>query len=1530
MIRTGTPPPLFFTEGGGGVVEFKTIVHDTTFLVRFSELENQQNKTNLLLFPFSGYLLNPRIVAPLLQVAELYDNLKLSSTIFHWNGDLISLRNYQQIHSIKSFLEVCGIFSRTTTTATRPLNRKKFAKSSMSAAKVIKAVWTRPFRNELVRNSLLKGDNKRHVYLYHPWFLRYEPSFFRSSFTLFTPYNRPVKAFRVRRHLEESSEFFTHSLVRVNRRSKRDRRTFIAGGKHSLEDSRFLRRKSFLNLVSTLTRKVRVVSHNAGFIFMSRPFIRPTGILDAFGDVQKLNYRAERKLSPFPLGLRPLSFLNRFDLRKVNITNISPVKSGMLLAFYDAYQVGHNTRLNVSNNYNPLPSQHYYDYRVRILRFGGFENLFWLNNFKQFPQNFFRFFVGASGQRVMVPRVWSENKPDLRGSSLELRWLLNLSFFRKTQTTRFHLKFSRHQAKFSLHRRFRVLEKGLSNHGLLSNSVSSNVRIQNPYLYTSRWRLRVRIQNPTPRLFAPKSRPRYQPTRLRRRFVVNSKIALQRLDNLVLGPTPSWGVSRLRKPFEHCQVQKNVPRIFRAKKGPCRVIKVPRWSNFTKELYRRKLYRNVGIDYYEGVGGLYILRSSVFMRLLHLTNLIKNSGLNNPHHVGDSWRGVLRVDGTVETLSELARASINSQQGVVKHFFKQYLLGRIIPLYLQGFKNSKPGLLNKPRNWLSHVVRGWNSLLKERLSPSDVYGLPILRGSTLTCRGLTLRLETWEGCEGLITSLLQAHQLSSPTISQTPIVTPDTDNLLKLNLLLQCRRGKGWDGSRINTLSSLRTLFLDPTLWKDFLDYSDLGVIRVRYPHHSIKSSSLEAVKAWSGGKRLLTLFRRWHMLLPRYKLLCGTLVKNFLEEIKTIMFIKLKRPLGATPEWVQKRLKRRKTWRSFKKRFFKTSKLSNSRYPAAKKEFSSWRSVVGLFLALQIKGLVCRGQGSPQFLRRLILGYLQSKQVLRNVIPDHGDGSVKALLQSTFLNSPVFLGWVQGLVLDDYNNTPTTPSLLGRNRTTPTSCTIGKSIMGVLGDCGGNPLDSGHDLIIAAQNNLPPYNSRFKGHLSQNLDQGYTITTQTCNPPFLFFWESWGTHLHFGNDSRFETVLKRSLLEAEGFQEKQRRFCWANPDFTNVVTAFTNLLDQKFDHGEAINTSRSYFGRMFLSSRYELPFIFSSVGFLFLSSNDTELLVNDVYRQDKSMVIARASKHRLSFFEKNDLKRIYLKKPGFLKLVKSFFSSDSLFDTHYTILNHLKAPGLGLGCRSKNIANQYLGKSPRTKQRAQEVLRSSPGGGTGPERIYPILSIRRVRFRPGYQRMWRKARSAINYTLGYNCRYQVGLTKRLARVRRSNNYLRGLARDVTLLNVLIYSQFVFDVPTSKHLLQSSLVYVNGSSTSNQSLTLFVGDFLQLEVNLRYYITYRWLISWNKRHSLKFKKLQNYKQNNTSRSDLSKKVSHLLPDWIFFIGYKRTDIPNYLEVDFFTLSSFVIYRPLYLIDRNAFNSFEDRSGIHDMYNWKFI
>ena len=74
----------------------------------------------------------------------------------------------------------------------------------------------------------------------------------------------------------------------------------------------------------------------------------------------------------------------------------------------------------------------------------------------------------------------------------------------------------------------------------------------------------------------------------------------------------------------------------------------------------------------------------------------------------------------------------------------------------------------------------------------------------------------------------------------------------------------------------------------------------------------------------------------------------------------------------------------------------------------------------------------------------------------------------------------------------------------------------------------------------------------------------------------------------------------------------------------------------------------------------------------------------------------------------------------------------------------------------------------------------------------------------------------------------------------------------------------------------------------------------------------------------------TSPSELSKQKAFTLPDWIFRIGFYRNDIPKYLEVDYFTLSSFVICEPLSVIDLSPLSFLDDRNTIFNMYNWKYI
>ena len=78
-------------------------------------------------------------------------------------------------------------------------------------------------------------------------------------------------------------------------------------------------------------------------------------------------------------------------------------------------------------------------------------------------------------------------------------------------------------------------------------------------------------------------------------------------------------------------------------------------------------------------------------------------------------------------------------------------------------------------------------------------------------------------------------------------------------------------------------------------------------------------------------------------------------------------------------------------------------------------------------------------------------------------------------------------------------------------------------------------------------------------------------------------------------------------------------------------------------------------------------------------------------------------------------------------------------------------------------------------------------------------------------------------------------------------------------------------------------------------------------------------------KLLNFK-NNASRVDLSKQVSHYLPDWIFNAGYRRLDIPKYFEVDYSTLSVFIIYEPMFFMDYNPLTHLISRPEIYSLYN----
>ena len=340
--------------------------------------------------------------------------------------------------------------------------------------------------------------------------------------------------------------------------------------------------------------------------------------------------------------------------------------------------------------------------------------------------------------------------------------------------------------------------------------------------------------------------------------------------------------------------------------------------------------------------------------------------------------------------------------------------------------------------------------------------------------------------------------------------------------------------------------------------------------------------------------------------------------------------------------------------------------------------------------------------------------------------------------------------------------------------------------------------------------------------------------------------------------------------------------------------------------------------SKHRTSFILSSIGFIF---------IQNIRKGINSLLKAKLNRYRYSFFYLNDIKRLFLRRPNHFKLLTtSLFSTrrkksypvdinrfSSTFDSSYD--ENLKSRSASLSTTTKlhhfTFKNKFLYNNPFGSYAKREVR------------------IKRIKFKPGYSRIWRNARKALNKVLGFNLRYQYRLTREVARLSRIKSNSHVFLKELTLINLLISSHFVSDLTLSKLLVESNVVFVNGLLASNPNFNLFSGDFIELIVSLKYYIVYRWMLNWNRYKKIRLSKLSKVKFKKKS-SLKGKQRSSNLPDWVLTSRVKSLDVPKYLEVDFFTLSSFILYEPFLMSDFNPSNLVDSRTEILNMYNWKYI
>jgi ribosomal protein S4 len=158
---------------------------------------------------------------------------------------------------------------------------------------------------------------------------------------------------------------------------------------------------------------------------------------------------------------------------------------------------------------------------------------------------------------------------------------------------------------------------------------------------------------------------------------------------------------------------------------------------------------------------------------------------------------------------------------------------------------------------------------------------------------------------------------------------------------------------------------------------------------------------------------------------------------------------------------------------------------------------------------------------------------------------------------------------------------------------------------------------------------------------------------------------------------------------------------------------------------------------------------------------------------------------------------------------------------------------------------------------------------------------------------------------------------------------ETQLQNVLKSSKLVPDVNWSRTFLQNGSIFINGQVVCNPFFQIYKNDFVQLVVTHAYYFFYKWLIVWSTLRKFRFKSKINHKLSKKDLPD-DKQKSRSTPSWVLRYRCFTEDAAKNLEIDYLTLSFFVLYEFSNLAELDSTFLFQHRFPVINMHNWKYI
>lgn len=252
----------------------------------------------------------------------------------------------------------------------------------------------------------------------------------------------------------------------------------------------------------------------------------------------------------------------------------------------------------------------------------------------------------------------------------------------------------------------------------------------------------------------------------------------------------------------------------------------------------------------------------------------------------------------------------------------------------------------------------------------------------------------------------------------------------------------------------------------------------------------------------------------------------------------------------------------------------------------------------------------------------------------------------------------------------------------------------------------------------------------------------------------------------------------------------------------------------------------LYLFTRHRNSFVLTNLG-IFIPSMF-------VYRNNSKLDMYILRKKMYSFLKINEYKmHIFRGKKSLMlnnivsKIKGSNFFNRVMFTSHKVFYNYFRKIFFEIKDKLSNIlsvSNVFLNEGLLSKSNLFRYGGNLVYNGLSYRKNSPP-TISRVRFKPGYQRIWRHYRLALAESIDFNYIYQKQLTRFLVKFYRKSTTGQLSFNENIISRVAIYSRLVPDKFTFDLFFKNKLIFLNSNTLLSNTIYVYKNDFIQIEIS---------------------------------------------------------------------------------------------------------